>query len=419
MTTGVLTTSFPRHAGDFAGCFVEDAVRVSAAAGEVVDVIAAGVWRPYRLDGPRGRNTHQDLTGNSSKHPPDDWPDDRPDLAPAIRVVRIRTPAAPGVPPLFFSAGAPEALENGGVGIWLQAGLFWAALCERVRERAPTWDRIVAHWLVPSALVARAVAPRLPLTAYAHSGDVALLERIPGGAALGRRLARETDDLVFVSANLRDRFNQLTGMVAGRVAHVTAARSQPDEAPRRPNARHRRDARTALGVSRRTLLSVGRLVPIKGFDILLRAVATAAAQRGVAARDFMAVVILGEGPERLRLEDLARRMDVDLRLPGFVGRHEVARWMLAADLYVQPSRRLPTGRTEGLPVATLEALQAGLPVIASDSGGLSELGGHGVRIVPAENVSALCALVAEFDQQTVSRHSHATSVSPGLTPPGV
>jgi glycosyltransferase involved in cell wall biosynthesis len=225
---------------------------------------------------------------------------------------------------------------------------------------------------------------------------VALLERIPGGAALGRLLARETDDLIFVSSDLQDRFNRLTGMVAGRVARITPPRSPPADGIRQHGERQRRDARKALGVSCRTLLSVGRLVPIKGFDILLRAVARAASLRGFAARDLMTVVILGEGPERPRLEDMARRMDIDLRLPGLVDRPEVARWMLAADLYVQPSRRLPTGRTEGLPVATLEALQAGLPVIASESGGLGELGGYGVRIVPPENVSALCALVADF-----------------------
>jgi glycosyltransferase involved in cell wall biosynthesis len=58
----------------------------------------------------------------------------------------------------------------------------------------------------------------------------------------------------------------------------------------------------------------------------------------------------------------------------------VPEWLAAADLYVQPSRVLPSGRTEGLPMATLEALAVGLPVIASRSGGLAELASQGRRV---------------------------------------
>ena len=377
---GVLTTSFPRYAGDFAGGFVEDGVRACARAGNLVDVIAAGA-----ATRPRGPDTPQkDARDNPTL-----------ELGPGVTVHRLRLPAVPEATALFFGSGAPETLESGGIGSWLQAGFFWAALCERVRQRARSWDRIVAHWLVPSALAARAVAPHLPLTAYAHSGDVALLERIPAGAALGRRLARETDDLIFVSADLRERFSRLTGSTAGRVASPSLGRPPRHEGPRRENERYRQQLRAQLGMRRRTLLSVGRLVPIKGFDILLRAVATAAAHRR-AGRDFMTVAIVGEGPERRRLERMASRMDIDLLLPGRVPRSDVARWMAAADLYVQPSRPLSTGRTEGLPVATLEALQAGLPVIASRTGGLAELDGCGVQMVLPENVAALCALVADF-----------------------
>lgn len=374
MTTGVLTTSFPRHPGDFAGCFVEDTVRAYAAAGETVDVVAAGA---------------QPLA-------PDFRPDFRPDLGPRVRVMRVRPPAAPGARPLFFGDGAPEALESGGLGAWLQACGFWAALCERVRPLAPTWDRIVAHWLVPSALAAHAVAPRLPLTAYAHSGDVALLERIPGGPELARRLAWQTDDLIFVSADLRNRFTRLCGIETGRVGpHLAVSSPRDGDRPTCPDSQ-RRKTRLALGVTGRTLLSVGRLVPIKGFDILLRAVATAATESRIPGSDFMTVVILGEGPERNRLDAMARRMNLDLRLPGCVPRPEVGTWMTAADLYVQPSRRLSTGRTEGLPVATLEALHAGLPVIASRTGGLAALGTVGASIVPPENVGALAAAVRGF-----------------------
>jgi glycosyltransferase involved in cell wall biosynthesis len=363
MTIGVVTTSFPRWPGDFAGCFVEDAVRASTAGGAFVEVLAAG----------------------PTPHAPAAETSSRLDLGPQARVFRIPVPTAPGHAALFYDIGAPEILERGGVTPWVQSFFFWSGLCRLIRDRArvAAWNRIVAHWLVPCAMAARAAASHLPVTAYAHSGDVALLERLPGGGALARRLAQELDEVIFVSDDLRRRFGRLAGRPTGRVAerpdHVPPAVSPIDAAGRELS-------RARLGLRGRSILSVGRLVPIKGFDVLVRAAALAGAP---AVSPPLTVVILGDGPERARLEEAARRLNVDLRLPGFVSRVDVGRWMVAADLYVQPSLRLPSGRTEGLPTATLEALAAGLPVVASASGGLADL--RGVSTVPPGDAHVLAA----------------------------
>jgi glycosyltransferase involved in cell wall biosynthesis len=357
MTVGVLTTSFPRHAGDFAGSFVEDAVRALVDGGEEVELIAAGGGKgPVEV---------------------------RDDLGPAVSLWRVDVLAGAGVPPLFYGAGAPEALEHGGAAVWLQAAAFWAGLCERLRARASRWDRLEAHWLLPCALAARAVVPAIPATFHAHSGDVALLERLPGGRALARSLIGGGADIQFASNDLLERFSRLAG---ARVGRVMARRTS---APVVSDPTNRSRTREALRLDRRTVLSVGRLVPVKGFDVLVRAAALASAGNEAGAT----VVILGDGPERERLTSMARRLNVDLRLPGFVERHEVPRWMTAADLYVQPSRRLASGRTEGLPVATLEALSLGVPVVASATGGLGELT-HApprLRLVPADDAVALAA----------------------------
>ena len=109
------------------------------------------------------------------------------------------------------------------------------------------------------------------------------------------------------------------------------------------------------------------------------------------------LVILGSGPDEASLRAHARRRGVALRLPGFVARDQVPAWLAAADLYVQPSRVLPSGRSEGLPMATLEALAVGLPVIASRSGGLAELDAGRDRIslcAPNDVASLRAALVA-------------------------
>jgi len=315
---GLLTTSFPRHPGDYAGSFVGDRAARLAAEGHQVDVLAAGS------------------------------PGANPGLA-AVTVTRL-----PAGADLFYGAGAPESLESDPAA-WLAAAAFTAALASTARLRASGWDLVESHWLVPCALAASSAAPGRPRRAWAHSGDVALLERLPLRRTLARRLATDGTELRFVSADLRARFAVLAGVTAGTVeplpipANLFAPVPRPDPA-----------ARARLGLSRPTVLAVGRLVPIKGHGRLLRAAALAAG-RGRPAD----VVILGDGPERERLRNLAGRLGVPLRLPGFVPRPEVAAWMRAADLFALPSICLPNGRTEGAPTTLREALAIGLPTVAT------------------------------------------------------
>jgi len=338
MNVGLVTTSFPRHAGDYAGSFVGDRVQRLLADGHSVEVIAAGDGGPAR------EIEHERLT-----------------------VTRIAAPH-PGNEGLFYGAGAPEALEGGGAAIWFAAARFTAALAAAVRARAHRFDVVESHWLVPSALAAVAGAPGCRQRAYAHSGDVALLVRIPFGRTIARRLVRAGIAFHFVSDELATRFAALAG-AARPLGAVTPLSPPADDWSPRTGA----DAmgRRQLGLARPTVLAVGRLVPIKGHDRLLRACARAQTGRG--APGALEVVILGDGPERLRLGRLAADLGVRLRLPGFVPRAEVARWLRACDVYVQPSVRLANGRGEGAPLATAEARAVGIPVLVdSDVGRLAE-----------------------------------------------
>jgi glycosyltransferase involved in cell wall biosynthesis len=199
---------------------------------------------------------------------------------------------------------------------------------------------------------------------------VALLERLPLGSAIARRLARDGTDLRFVSADLRARFASLAGAAVGTVEPlaVPPALFAPGPRPDSP-------LRERLRLSMPTVLAVGRLVPIKGHDRLLRAAALAAAWGGRAE-----VVILGDGPERDRLRVSAGALGVSLRLPGFVPRAQVAEWMRAADVFALPSVRLANGRTEGAPTTLREAESVGLPsAVTSDPVALA----RSIRDLPA------------------------------------
>jgi glycosyltransferase involved in cell wall biosynthesis len=101
------------------------------------------------------------------------------------------------------------------------------------------------------------------------------------------------------------------------------------------------------------VLSVARLVPEKGLDDLLYALAGAHDPR-------LVLVAVGEGPERDPLVELARELDVRLTLPGHVAEAELAQMYVDADVFALLSRHEPWG------VAVNEAAASGLPLLLSD-----------------------------------------------------
>jgi len=364
MRIGLLTTSFPRHAGDYAGSFVGDRARRLLADGHTVDVLAAG-------DGGAARELeHDGLTITRIAPHPDPLPSGETEKEATARFPsgeRENEAAAHSHASLFYGAGAPEALEGGSARVWLAAAHFSCALAAEARARAHRFDVIESHWLVPSALAPLAAAPSHRQRAFAHSGDVALLERIPFGRTIARRLARAGIAIQFVSDALQARFAVLAGRQVGTVEPLALAGEWPSRAGVDVAGRRR------LGLARPTVLAVGRLVPIKGHERLLRACARVQGAADPRASRPLEVVILGDGPERARLGRLADALGVRLRLPGFVSREEVALWLRAADVFVQPSIRLANGRTEGAPFATAEARAVGIPVLVeSDVGRLAQ-----------------------------------------------
>jgi glycosyltransferase involved in cell wall biosynthesis len=132
--------------------------------------------------------------------------------------------------------------------------------------------------------------------------------------------------------------------------------------------------RKSLGVAPDQYLvgAAGRLAHSKGFDTLIKAFRAAELPN---AR----LVILGEGRERGRLE---RLLGPNMTMPGF--RANVKDYYQAFDVFVCPSRREP------LPLVILEALDAGLPIVASTADGCRELiEEYGGDLFPIDDVAAL------------------------------
>lgn len=116
-----------------------------------------------------------------------------------------------------------------------------------------------------------------------------------------------------------------------------------------------------------TILAVGRLVPKKGFDVLVRAAAL--------SRTGHRFRIVGEGPEREHLERLVAELDVSDRVDLLGARQPSAvRDLLdSADVLVAPCVVAPDGDRDSMPVVVKEAMAMEVPVIASDEVGLPEI----------------------------------------------
>ncbi|HWC25059.1 MAG TPA: glycosyltransferase family 4 protein [Solirubrobacteraceae bacterium] len=141
-------------------------------------------------------------------------------------------------------------------------------------------------------------------------------------------------------------------------------------------------ARAALGVDEDAVLvgGIGRLAPQKGWDVLCRA-APALRERCPAA----VVAIVGDGPERPRLEELAAEHGVRLLGP----REDAASLLGAFDVLAAPSR------FEGLPLVPIEALHAGVAVVASDIDGLRDVVDDAGVLVAPDDPAALGAALGE------------------------
>lgn len=152
----------------------------------------------------------------------------------------------------------------------------------------------------------------------------------------------------------------------------------------------RAEARAALGLpaEARLLGTVARLVPIKHQALMLQALAR--------IRHSTHLVIAGDGPLRGELESLAASLGLAGRV-RFLGRRDDVPTVLAAlDGFVL------TSLSEGLPISVIEAMAAGLPVVATAVGGLAELveSDRTGLLVPSGDVEALAAALNRLDAET-------------------
>ena len=235
-------------------------------------------------------------------------------------------------------------------------------------------DRLAAELDVDGVLLDPAmpvglVGPRLERRygLVLHGAEITVPGRLPGARRLLRRALRSAGIVVSAGGYPADEATRAAGTDLPIVVvppGVDAERFSPlDDAARL-------DARRRFGLPEDALVvvSVSRLVPRKGMDVLIRAAAELARRR-----DDLVVAIAGDGRDRSRLERLAVREGAPVRFLGRVDDAHLPDVYGLADVFAMLCRSRWLGlEQEGFGIVFLEAAAAGVPQVAGRSGGSAE-----------------------------------------------
>jgi len=262
-------------------------------------------------------------------------------------------------------------------------GSFWRSIRETRRLVAEWRPDVVLSFLTrancAAILACRrggsrcVVSERVNTTTHLGAGPRGRVLR-----AVVARLYPRADAVVAVSQGVADELRDGYGVADGRLRVIP----NPVEIG---SLQARAAEASAVPLPGRFLVNVGRLVPNKGGEVLLRA---------FAASGFPGhLVMVGEGPERGRLMALARQLGIAdrLHLPGYLENPHAV--VARAEAWVSASR------SEGFPNAMVEAMALGIPVIATDcrSGPREILTPDGAAeagvLVPVDDVAAIAAAI--------------------------
>ncbi len=347
---GLLTTGYP-HTGDtVAGSFVRAMALALVDEGHRVDVVCAA-----RRDGPR-------------------W--DTPLRDDGVRV----WPARYAIGETYYGRGAPDALLAGQVAQRVRALVgsidSVRALSMHARRHLAHVDVLVSHFALPCGAIGAAMHAHHHVL-VSHGTDAWLAAKLP--RSMRARMLRGAD-AVWCSHDGVRRALDVPGAVRWVVRPMgwSSTRAVASSRPAREGAL--------------CVVMVTRLVPVKGVDLALHVIAAARA-KGTEVR----LMVAGDGPERARLEALAEQL-----APGAVtwcGAVDATMrdgLLAEAEVFLHTARALADGRTEGAPVAVLEAMGAGLAVAAFDAGGVASLVGDGGECVREGDVTALASVLVAW-----------------------
>jgi glycosyltransferase involved in cell wall biosynthesis len=254
---------------------------------------------------------------------------------------------------------------------------------------------VLGSWAYPDGWAAVELGHRagLPVVIKVHGSDILWQQDHPERHQGTVDALRRADGVVAVSQDLEARVLAL----GVRPERIRVIYNGVDAGLFHPGCAAGARARLGLPAGKLILLSIGNLVPVKGFDVLLEALAQL-----VRAEVEFTCYLVGQGPARAQLEQQVHRSGLAGRvvLVGPRPHPELPDWYRAADLFVLPSR------SEGVPNVLLEAMACGVRVVATRVGGVPEIAHFGKsRLVAPGDPAVLAYAIQEQLQSPVELDS--------------
>jgi phosphatidylinositol alpha-1,6-mannosyltransferase len=361
-----VTSNFPRWLGDSTTPFVLDLARDLKDLGWEIDVLA-----PH-APGARRREVME-----------------------GVRVERFRYLWPESLETVCYGGGALINLRDQPSNLLKLPFLVGAELLETLeRARSRRYRVIHSHWILPQGFVGSiaAKANRIPHIVTVHGGDIFALR----GSVLNafKRFSLHQADAVTVNSSTT---RAAVAKVAPRVKEmhqipmgVGTDADPPTDLVSEIRGRFRRGNGPLI-------VFAGRMVPEKGVEDLIRAVALL-----VPRTPDVSVMLLGEGQHRSRMMSLATDLGFADRIHflGWVPPADVAAHLAAGDVFVAPSRRARNGWMEAQGLSLVEAMSVALPVIATRTGGIGDAVKEGQTglLVPERSPPAIAAAVERLSR---------------------
>jgi len=358
MKVCLLTTSFPRFEGDYAGVFVYDLAIWLTRLGVQVRVVAPG-----EVNVPKQEVMNGIEINRFSYFLPRRWQ-------------RIA-----------YLGGIPANLRNSWLA-WLQLPFFLCSFLFSTLRACRDCDLIHAYWILAGFVGSWATLfRRLPVVLTVQGSDI--------NASFDNAVLRRFRSLVIQRV---DRVIAVSRPLAERVKLLGATEENVQVIPNGVDpAIFSNGSAAHFGYQ---LLWVGRMSSEKGVEYLVQAMGEVVTRYPQAR-----LTLVGDGPCRAQIEQLIAEMRLEkhVTIAGMVHHDEVPEYHRGADLFVLPSL------SEGLPLALVEAMSAGKPVVATSVGGIPDvLVDHGDfangRLVPVGDSRALAIAIGEiFDNPQAAR----------------